>query len=138
MVKARGEGGTADVYVISVGLAIFAYVNSPNTGWMIKGTEYLTRPAHIVTGAELWYQSGKLPSATLLLLYYLTPEPRREGINNVYLTFDAVAKHNVYKCGLQSTSNQRIIIMERALGRRNRAEILGCVPSLQALEMGKN
>ncbi|KAG8333640.1 hypothetical protein J6590_106533 [Homalodisca vitripennis] len=28
--------------------------------------------------------------------------------------------------------------MERALGRRNRAEILGCVPSLQALEMGKN
>ncbi|KAG8312599.1 hypothetical protein J6590_020519 [Homalodisca vitripennis] len=33
---------------------------------------------------------------------------------------------------------QRIIIMERALGRRNRAEILGCVPSLQALEMGKN
>ncbi|KAG8325426.1 hypothetical protein J6590_067877 [Homalodisca vitripennis] len=29
-------------------------------------------------------------------------------------------------------------IMERALGRRNRAEILGCVPSLQPLEMGKN
>ncbi|KAG8313560.1 hypothetical protein J6590_002032 [Homalodisca vitripennis] len=28
--------------------------------------------------------------------------------------------------------------MERALGRRNRAEILGCVPKLQALEMGKN
>ncbi|KAG8262360.1 cuticle pigmentation [Homalodisca vitripennis] len=27
--------------------------------------------------------------------------------------------------------------MERALGRRNRAEILGCVLSLQALEMGK-
>ncbi|KAG8310506.1 hypothetical protein J6590_063275 [Homalodisca vitripennis] len=35
-------------------------------------------------------------------------------------------------------SNQRIILMERALGRRNRAEILACVPSLQALEMGKN
>ncbi|KAG8338028.1 hypothetical protein J6590_009304 [Homalodisca vitripennis] len=28
--------------------------------------------------------------------------------------------------------------MERALGRRNRAEILGCVQKLQALEMGKN
>ncbi|KAG8252164.1 hypothetical protein J6590_064195 [Homalodisca vitripennis] len=28
--------------------------------------------------------------------------------------------------------------MEHALGRGNRAEILGCVPSLQALEMGKN
>ncbi|KAG8333223.1 hypothetical protein J6590_005978, partial [Homalodisca vitripennis] len=36
------------------------------------------------------------------------------------------------------STRQRIIIMERALGRRNRAEILGCVPSLQALEMGKN
>ncbi|KAG8252435.1 hypothetical protein J6590_057156 [Homalodisca vitripennis] len=33
---------------------------------------------------------------------------------------------------------ERGCVMERALGRRNRAEILGCVPSLQALEMGKN
>ncbi|KAG8336668.1 hypothetical protein J6590_041037 [Homalodisca vitripennis] len=38
----------------------------------------------------------------------------------------------------RSSLLQRIILMKRALGRRNQAEILGCVPSLQALEMGKN
>ncbi|KAG8271491.1 hypothetical protein J6590_061045 [Homalodisca vitripennis] len=58
------------------------------------------------------------------------PETKKENAKNLLLFG---LDHDCYT----SSFNQRTIIMERALGRRNRAEILGCVPKLQALEMGK-
>ncbi|KAG8253218.1 hypothetical protein J6590_039557 [Homalodisca vitripennis] len=87
--------------------------------------------------AGIWaYKRSSLKSETRsfgrvwILRFENYPLNKPKYVTKLGLLTSEVAKRHVL--------NQRIIIMERALGRRNRAEILGCVPSLQALEMGKN
>ncbi|KAG8295883.1 hypothetical protein J6590_070286 [Homalodisca vitripennis] len=73
--------------------------------------------------------------ATTMLLPFRGPQTFRYSLGDP-AKFNLAL--NLFLLFLTIRNNQRTILMERALGRRNRAEILACVPRLQALELGKN